>query len=159
MSFTEDRDVFFTSKLNKFIASSQSCILFIFTSEITKTPPKEQQILTQAHLQRLESHRDHPITCLLITGFKSLLGRKNIIESPTREMTYDVLDADGVPALHDGKKGDEGGNEPAAAEHRCYSHRGHLVSVDQRLAADGVIPAVTHTVQVSLSPWRQSPPS
>lgn len=62
-----------------------------------------------------------------------------------RETTYNVLNANGVPALHDGKEGDERGDEPAAAEHRCHSHWGHLMSVDQRLAADGIIPAVTHT--------------
>lgn len=46
--------------------------------------------------------------------------------------------------MHDGKEGDESGNEPAATEHHCHSDRGHLVSVDQRLAADSVIPETIH---------------
>lgn len=65
--------------------------------------------------------------------------------SGTRGTTYNVFNANGIPALHDGKERDERGDEPAAAEHRCHSHRGHLMSVDQRLAADGIIPAHTHT--------------
>lgn len=53
--------------------------------------------------------------------------------------------------MHDGKEGDESGNEPAAAEHHCHSDRGHLVSVDQRLAADSVIPGTTHTHRDTLT--------
>lgn len=52
-----------------------------------------------------------------------------------------MVDADAVPALHDGKERDEGGNNPAAANHQSHSHRGHFVPVDQRLAADSVVPA------------------
>lgn len=59
----------------------------------------------------------------------------------TAALTHDVLDADGVPALHDGQEGDEGGNDPAAANHQSHSHGRHLVAVDQGLTADGVVPA------------------
>lgn len=52
-----------------------------------------------------------------------------------------MVDADAVPALHDGQEGDEGGNHPAAANHQSNSHRCHFIPVDQRLAADGVVPA------------------
>lgn len=55
--------------------------------------------------------------------------------------THHVVDADAVPALHDGQEGDEGGDDPAAADHHGHSHGRHLVAVDQRLAADGVVPA------------------
>ena len=54
--------------------------------------------------------------------------------------THQVVDADAVPALHDGQEGDDGGNHPAAPDHQGHSHRGHLVPVDQRLAADSVVP-------------------
>jgi len=52
-----------------------------------------------------------------------------------------VVDADAVPALHDGQEGDEGGNHPAAADHQSHAHGRHLVLVHQRLAADSVVPA------------------
>lgn len=56
MSFTEDRDVFFTSKLNKFIAPSQSCILFIFTSEITKKRLQKSRKSSLKHICRGWNH-------------------------------------------------------------------------------------------------------
>lgn len=56
---------------------------------------------------------------------------------------HQVVNADAVPALHDGQEGDEGGNDPAAADHQSHSHRCHLVPVDQGLTADGVVPAQT----------------
>lgn len=52
-----------------------------------------------------------------------------------------MVDADAVPALHDGQERDEGGNHPAAPDHQSHSHGRHLVPVDQRLAADSVVPA------------------
>lgn len=76
-------------------------------------------------------------------------------------LTHYVLNADGIPALHDGQEGDESGDEPATAQHGRNSHRGHLVSVDQRLAANGVVPEITrpgwirldHTIR---SEWTSS---
>lgn len=56
-----------------------------------------------------------------------------------------MVDADAVPALHDGQEGDEGGDDPAAPNHQSHSHRSHLVPVDQRLAADRVVPAHKHS--------------
>lgn len=56
-------------------------------------------------------------------------------------MTHQVVDADAVPAQHDGQEGDEGGNNPTAAHHQSHSHGRHFVLVDQRLAADSVVPA------------------
>lgn len=58
-----------------------------------------------------------------------------------RGCAHQVVDADAVPALHDGQEGDEGGNDPAAANHQSHSHGRHLVAVDQGLTADGVVPA------------------
>lgn len=52
-----------------------------------------------------------------------------------------MVDADAVPALHDGQEGDERGDNPAPADHQSHSHGRHFVLVDQRLAADSVIPA------------------
>lgn len=54
-----------------------------------------------------------------------------------------MVNADAVPALHDGQEGDEGGDDPAAADHHSHSHGRHLVPVDQGLTADGVVPAQT----------------
>lgn len=65
-------------------------------------------------------------------------------------LTHYVLNADGIPALHDGQKGDEGGDEPAPAQHCRHSHWGHLMSVDQRLAANGVVPEITRPDQIRL---------
>lgn len=55
--------------------------------------------------------------------------------------THQVVDADAVPALHDGQERDEGGNNPAPADHQSHSHGRHFVPVDERLAADSVVPA------------------
>lgn len=63
--------------------------------------------------------------------------------SGTAALTHYVLNADGIPALHDGQEGDEGGDEPATAQHGRHSHRGHLVSIDQRLAANSIVPEIT----------------
>lgn len=52
-----------------------------------------------------------------------------------------MVDANAVPTLHDGQERDEGGNDPTAADHQSHSHGRHLVPVDQRLAADRVVPA------------------
>lgn len=60
---------------------------------------------------------------------------------------HQVVNANAVPALHDGQEGDEGGNDPAAANHQSHSHGRHLVAVDQGLAADGVVPAQTTRVK------------
>lgn len=38
------------------------------------------------------------------------------MRTPARS-THQVVDADTVPALHDGQEGDESGNDPAAADH------------------------------------------
>lgn len=55
-----------------------------------------------------------------------------------------MVDADAVPALHDGQEGDEGGDDPTSADHQSHSHGRHFVTIDQRLAADGVVPADAH---------------
>lgn len=55
--------------------------------------------------------------------------------------TYKVVDADAVPALHYRQERDEGRNNPTAADHQSHSHGRHFVPVDQRLAADSVVPA------------------
>lgn len=53
---------------------------------------------------------------------------------------HQVVNADAVPALHDRQERDEGGYDPAAANHQSHSHGCHLVAVDQGLTADGVVP-------------------
>lgn len=68
-----------------------------------------------------------------------------------------MVNANAVPALHDGQEGDEGGNDPAAANHQSHSHGRHLVAVDQGLAADGVVPAQTTRVKATVmekNMWR-----
>lgn len=55
-----------------------------------------------------------------------------------------MVNADAVPAQHDGQEGDKGGDDPASAHHYSHSHGRHLVPINQRLAADGVVPANAH---------------
>ncbi len=62
-----------------------------------------------------------------------------------------MVDANAVPALHDGQERDEGGNNPAAADHQSDSHGRHFVPVDQRLAADRVVPADNHRNEITES--------
>lgn len=51
--------------------------------------------------------------------------------------------------MHYGEKRYKHGNGPAASQHQCNADRGHLASVNQGLAADGVIPGET----VKGGPW------
>lgn len=60
--------------------------------------------------------------------------------------THHMVDADGVPSLHDGQEGNEGGDHPASANHQGHAHGCHFVAVHQRLATDSVVPA--HTLNI-----------
>lgn len=90
----------------------------------------------------------------LLNGWLETQGQVWILRTvtPAGEMaafTYNVLNADGIPALHDGQEGDKGGDEPATAQHGRHSHWGHLVSVDQRLAANSIVPEITRPDWIS----------
>lgn len=54
--------------------------------------------------------------------------------------THQINYSNVIPALHYWEKRDEHGDNPAASQHQRDTQRGHLIPVNQRLAADGIVP-------------------
>lgn len=65
--------------------------------------------------------------------------------------THQINYANVIPALHNREKRDKHGDDPAASQHQRNAQRGHLVPIDQRLAADGIIPGERRE---QVGPWQ-----
>lgn len=55
--------------------------------------------------------------------------------------THQINDANAIPALHDREKRNKCRDYPAPSEHYSNAQWSHLVPVNQRLAADSIVPA------------------
>lgn len=55
--------------------------------------------------------------------------------------THQINDANAIPALHDREERNKRRDYPAPSEHYSNAQWSHLVPVNQRLAADSIVPA------------------
>lgn len=55
--------------------------------------------------------------------------------------THQINDANAIPALHDRKERNKCWDYPAPSKHYSNAQWSHLVPVNQRLAADSIVPA------------------